>query len=237
MSRPPSFADLDAALASLDPAVRRKKPKRPVLAELTEARRVHAVAEPLCERFATLADFDLSAIDCLPALAERAECAELAFVRFRSKRARVSLSGVRNEAIALRFRLVAAARHALRADPTPLIPLEGFHRRRALPNLVSDLTLLAGLVDEHVEAFASAGGLPDAPAEVARKLCEALVRGPSSPAHRRARGDRNAAFALLVLALAEVRSGGRYLFRYEPKVLALFSDRLLHARRGRVKQD
>ena len=234
MPRPPPFADLDAALAALDPKLRRAKPSRPILAMLAEARRLHGVAAEHRPQLAPLASFDVAALDGLPELAARLERAELEFWQSQGTPAALPLTAARERAIALRFALVSAARFALSAQPALLVPFAGFHRRRSLPNLVSDLTQLAELYDGHAEAFSGAGGLPEWPSEEARGLADRLVEGPSNPAQAKARGDRNLAFALLMLGVGEVRAAGRFLFRYEPEILARFADRTLRTARRKA---
>ncbi|MGI5863592.1 MAG: hypothetical protein ACOX6T_16265 [Myxococcales bacterium] len=222
MPRPPSFADLDAALASIGPKERRRNPWRSVLEALAEARRLAAFLTPFRARFAALPDLDLAALDRLPELVDRVEQAELIWTDLKIKRGTFSLRRLRDEAVSLRYRLVAAAEFVDPEGPKPL--KDGFHERRTLPRLVADLRTLADLVDERPEDFSGAKSLPERPSVVARQIADALVLGGYDSALARAQADRNAAFALLDMAVQEVRSAGRYLFRHEPDLLARLSD-------------
>lgn len=229
MPRPPSFDDLDAALEALGEEARNDKPRRLFLKELSEARRLHRVARSRRERFAALADFDLAALDRLPEIIERAERASL---EESGTRRRPSRKQARDEAIAVRSRLVAAARRALPGDESLQWRLTGMYRRRTLSQIVNDLDRLAGLVEKNAEAFGIIPGLPERPALVARDLVSRLV-GARNPAHDEAEARRNALFALLALAVREVRCAGRYLFRHEPELLAGFTDRTRRTDRRR----
>ena len=237
MARPPPFSDLDAALAGLDPAVRRTRPARHFLTELAEARRIHQVAEPHRELYAALTGFDVAALDCLPVLIDRVEGAEVELRKARTGKRRNSQRRTRDEAISLRFRMVEAARFGLRDEPDLLLPLEGFHKRRRLPNLVGDLERLAAIGKKHPQVFAGLPGLPERPVETAQRLGDLLVRGPRDPVFNRVQGDRNAVTALLIMVLAEVRAGGRFLFRHDPKMLERFQDLALRTRRHRAKAE
>jgi hypothetical protein len=219
-----SFSDLDAALESLDAEACRTNPPRSVLTIIAESRRLAALVLPLRERFTVLGDFDLAIIDKLPELIDRAQAAEVTWEGERIVRGRLSLHRTREEARALRSKLALAASH--QAPDDPLVKLvRHLQERRSLPNLVADLRRLAEVVERHPEDFASAPSLPAEPAKVARALADALVAGDWSPSRSKARSDRNAAFALLAMAVEETRCAGRYLFRHEPETLASFADR------------
>ncbi|HCF56910.1 MAG TPA: hypothetical protein DFS52_02800 [Myxococcales bacterium] len=229
MPRPPSFADLDAALAALGPRVRRARPRRGIVALLSEARRLYTVVEPLRERYAILPDFDLAALDKLPELVARAQSAEVDWANRNLASAQVSMSGLRDEAIALRFRLVKAARVVFSGDEKKLRLLDGVPQRRDLPRLVGDLRRLAKLIDARAEDFARVPRLPASPADEARRIAQQLTAGRYDPALVAARERRDAAVALMELAVKEVRCAGRYLFRHEPRLLRSIVSK---ARRG-----
>ena len=222
MPRPPSFADLGAALAAVGPTARQRPPRRSIVKALTEARRLVASVLPSRSRFAALPEFDMGALDQLPELIRRVEQAEIRWADLRRQRKSVSHMQLRDEAVSLRYRLVAAAGFLEREGKKPL--KDGFHERRALPSLVADLRALADLVDERAAEFSAASDLPEHPAEAARQLAATLVRGRYDSTVSRARDDRNAALVLMELAVYEVRCGRRFLFRHEPELLKWQAD-------------
>jgi hypothetical protein len=234
MGRPPPFNDLDAALAALGPEARNAKPAVAPLRLLSRARRVYLIASKHRARLACLAEFDLAALDRLPELIERAEQAEFLWVGQQRERNAFDLRKVRDDAIALRFQLVSAARYALRSKPEALSRFDGFYRRRTLASLIADLRRLADFIEMYPE-LASAPGLPEKPIELVLQLEDKLIRGNSSDAYDKAEGDRNALIALLALALQEVVSAARYLFRYEPEDLDRLVDRELRDRRRKAR--
>lgn len=236
MPRPPAFSDLDAALAALGPDARCTKPSRPAVKLLSEARRLYAVVEPERSRFAALPELDIAALDQLPELTRRAQSAEVAWGIRRQERSRLAARRKRDEAIALRSRLVSAIRYVRRADESLQRRLVGLRKRRTLPGIVADLRWLASIVDEQPGAFATAPALPAEPAQAARVLVEELIRGGYSPEADKAQHERNAAFVLLGLAVSEVRAAGRFLFRHEPKLLARMCDEVTRGQRGRPKR-
>jgi hypothetical protein len=232
MDRPPSFADIDAALAALGPKARRTRPDKGSLRLISRARKVDALVSQHRKSLAALPGFDLAALDQLPELIERAQQAEIAWQDQRVQRRQRRLRKLRDEAIALRFRLVSAARYAFRKNPEALRPFDGFYRQRGIATVVGDLHRLADLAEEHPWAFADVPGLPEKPADAARELQEKLVQGRAGPPYGSAKANRNASMLLLKLALDEVISGAVYLFRYQPKML----DRLVDEADRRSKR-
>jgi hypothetical protein len=226
MPRLPPLSDLDAALAALPVEVRLKRPTRSTLNLVSEARRLIRVSRPVRAQLAALTDFNLEALDRLPAIVELAEQAESRLAASKQERSGVSLSQTREEGIALRFRLASATRLLFPFDSKIQKRLEGFHRRRALHAIVGDLLKLADYADCHPEDYAKAPGLPKQPGQEARRIAELLGSGLSEAELSKARQDRNAAAALLAMAVSEVRAGGRYLFRNDPELFERFADRV-----------
>jgi hypothetical protein len=224
MRRPPSFADIDAALVALGPEARRRRPGRTTLKELAEARRLLALAEPLRDRLVQLQGFEPAALERLPDLIERTFQAEITLTNERTKKGQRSLRRVREEAVSLRSRLATAAKRVCCDDVSLRGQLKGLHRQRTYAILVGDLKRLADLVDERPEMLSAVPGLPDNSARAARELAQKLIEGAPASGFRKALGDRNALTALLVAAVHEVRAGGRFLFRWDEEMLERFAD-------------
>jgi hypothetical protein len=236
MSRPPSLVDLDAALASVPLDLRRRNPVRPIAELVALARHMLLVVEPHRERFAPLPDFEVALVDRLPGLIERAEQADIAWILARREGADRGRRRLRDEAIALRFELVSAVRYLLRDDPVVQAGFDGFHRRRRLEQIAGDLRRLAEALEANPERFAHAPGLPPRPAEAARALAGKLDFGGGPWDGGQVLEQRNAAAALLTMALQELGSAGRYLFRHEPKLLAQLTDPVARRRRRATRR-
>jgi hypothetical protein len=188
------------------------------------------------DELAELKGFDISALDQLIGLVDRAEKAEIVWLDEQIKHRKPSMHETRDEAIRLRFRLAAAAHYVLPADSFELKDLQGFHRRRSLPSICYDLKVLAKIVDEHPGLFEAMPSLPERPGEKALELANLLYAGSYSDKLQKAMEARNQAFTLLALAVNEVRAGARFLFRHEPELLKRVTDGVTKKQRQRQKR-
>jgi hypothetical protein len=129
-----------------------------------------------------------------------------------------------HQAGALRDEMLAAARWALRRDPSALAELSGVRAGAQPHDTIHDLLLLARFWDART---ADLGRTRLAPADVARarKLAsdlETSLNGQALDEHGEATALRNRCFWAAEALAREIREGGRYAFHASPKIAARF---------------
>ncbi|MCS6898235.1 MAG: hypothetical protein RMJ98_00675 [Myxococcales bacterium] len=144
---------------------------------------------------------------------------------------RLSSSSGRKEMIQKAERLkkdiIAALRYFLHQDEAVQARVDNILPGTGLADLIDDLQKLATLLRENAAALARAD-LPKDAATRAEELAQTLghdevVRSlVTSEESRRLQDRRNRAFWYLREAMDEIRAAGRYVFRNDPRRLALF---------------
>jgi hypothetical protein len=210
----------------------------PVVETLQEARELEAAERKLGKEL-----YKKSSLTKVAgrSLHERRELLGTAEAEWTDVRARTLTSNVRDareEAEKLKRDAIAALRHFRRKDEGVQRRLDAIVPGTGVADLVDDLGKLAELMDEHAVALQKAE-LPRNAAKRARVLADVLGEGSADravdPDGAQAMALRNRAFWWLREAMDEIRSAGRYVYRNDPKLLALFRASGTRARARRRK--
>jgi hypothetical protein len=228
-----------AHLESIDPAF--DAPIDRNIAETQqEARELEAALAKLNKELYGKSKLDKAVGSSLEKRRKLLEATEGAWTEHRNTPLSKKLREVRAEAEDLKRDSIAALRHFCEHDGEVQERLDAIVLGTGLPDLVDDLKKLADLLEENGGALGKAD-LPRRPSERARMLAESLSRGSADrsvdPVGTAAMSLRNRAFWWLREAMDAIRSAGRYVFRKQPKLLAIFraSSTRARARAGTVR--
>jgi hypothetical protein len=210
-------------------------PTMPVETAVREARSLFDVVDLRRDEFTGLATFDVAFIDALPVLATKLSDAESAWLRQKLVATAASVRPVRDAAEGFRSDFLASARYMLRNDPPAIQLLDQIAEGSGLDDLTEDLEEIARLGEERQDVLAADKQLPKELPAYARSLAQKLSTVKESPAAQAALEQRNRVFWLLDQAVGEVRAAGRYLYRKEPKTLALMGSDYVNRRAQRSR--
>ncbi|WP_437801934.1 hypothetical protein [Sorangium sp. So ce693] len=228
-------------LLDLDPAYEAPI-DHPVSDTLQEARELEVALGKLGKEIYKKSRLSKEVGTSISARRELLAAAESAWTEVRTLPLSSDLRAQRKDAEALKRDAIAALRYFLAADEEVERRVDGIVLGTGVADLVSDLSQLAELLEQHRDALARAD-LPKRAPERARELAAALSSGAAEravdPQGNAAMALRNRAFWWLREAMDDIRAAGRYVYRDERKVLALFrtSSARARARRRAVKQD
>ncbi|WP_438043500.1 hypothetical protein [Sorangium sp. So ce128] len=228
-------------LLDLDPAYEAPI-DHPVSDTLQEARELEVALSKLGKEIYKKSRLSKEVGTSISARRDQLAAAESAWTEVRTLPLSSDLRAQRKDAEALKRDAIAALRYFLAADEDVERRVDGIVLGAGVADLVSDLSQLAELLEQHRDALARAD-LPKRAPERARELAAALSSGAAEravdPHGDAAMALRNRAFWWLREAMDEIRAAGRYVYRDERKVLALFrtSSARARARRRAVKQD
>lgn len=232
-------ATSDASLLALDPSYA-AAPDMPVA---VAQREIASLARLGQAQHIKLAKVGISAV-VLADLAHFAKRLSALETAWRKARTGVALTAaqrkLREEAEALDSKLLAGGRWACRKDQTAQTELSRIAEGSGLADTVQDLRDLVTFWDEHADVLGhtdiTAKDLTRA-AHLAGALEEAAANEASDADAARALELRNRCFWAADGLAKEVREGGRYAFRAEPKLAAKFVSRYRAAvdRRARRK--
>ncbi|WP_437872135.1 hypothetical protein [Sorangium sp. So ce363] len=228
-------------LLDLDPAYEAPI-DHPVSDTLQEARELEVALSKLGKEIYKKSRLSKEVGTSISARRDLLAAAESAWTEFRTLPLSSDLRAQRKDAEALKRDAIAALRYFLATDEDVERRVDGIVLGAGVADLVSDLNQLAELLEQHRDALARAD-LPKRAPERARELAAALSSGAAEravdPHGNAAMALRNRAFWWLREAMDEIRAAGRYVYRDERKVLALFrtSSARARARRRAVKQD
>jgi hypothetical protein len=214
----------------------------PVVDTLQEARELSAAERKLGKALYKKSKLTRAVGKSLPDRRALLEAAEAAWTDARTRGLTSDLREARKEAEGLKRDALAALRHFLEDDEAVQKRVDAIVPGTGVAGLVDDLQRLAGLMDEQGAALAKAELPKDAPTQ-ARALAEQLGTGTAEravdPERQEAQALRNRAFWWLREAMDEIRSAGRYVYRDDPKLLALFraSSTRARARQRRGAQE
>jgi len=217
----------DEALLALDPKFA-DPPDMPIAIAQREAASLARLARGRHQRLAKIG-ITTARVDDLGALAKRLGALENAW---RKARGAVKLTGAQKklaaEAEALDSKLVAGGRWGCRDDDGAQAELSRIAEGSGLADTIQDLRDLVAFWDEHADAL----GVTDITqkdltraAELADKLDEAAANEDADVGAARALELRNRCFWAADKLAKEIREGGRYAFRNEPKIAARFVSR------------
>ncbi|MDC0680960.1 hypothetical protein [Sorangium atrum] len=228
-------------LLDLDPAYEAPI-DHPVSDTLQEARELEVALSKLGKEIYKKSRLSKEVGTSISARRDLLAAAESAWTEVRTLPLSSDLRAQRKDAEALKRDAIAALRYFLAADEEVERRVDGIVLGTGVADLVSDLSQLAELLEQHRDALARAD-LPKRAPERARELAAALSSGAAEravdPQGNAAMALRNRAFWWLREAMDDIRAAGRYVYRDERKVLALFrtSSARARARRRAVKQD
>ncbi|WP_437909172.1 hypothetical protein WME95_15690 [Sorangium sp. So ce327] len=228
-------------LLDLDPAYEAPI-DHPVSTTLQEARELEVALSKLGKEIYKKSRLSKEVGTSISARRDLLAAAESAWTEVRTLPLSSELRAQRKDAEALKRDAIAALRYFLAADEEVERRVDGILLGTGVADLVSDLSQLAELLEQHRDALARAD-LPKRAPERARELAAALGSGTAEravdPGGDAAMALRNRAFWWLREAMDEIRAAGRYVYRDERKLLALFrtSSARARARRRAVKQD
>ncbi|WP_437717786.1 hypothetical protein WMF45_16060 [Sorangium sp. So ce448] len=228
-------------LLDLDPAYEAPI-DHPVSDTLQEARELEVALSKLGKEIYKKSRLSKDVGTSISARRDLLTAAESAWTEVRTLPLSSDLRAQRKDAEALKRDAIAALRYFLAADEEVERRIDGILLGTGVADLVSDLSQLAELLEQHRDALARAD-LPKRAPERARELAAALSSGAAEravdPGGNAGMALRNRAFWWLREAMDEIRAAGRYVYRDERKVLALFrtSSARARARRRAVKQD
>lgn len=225
----------EAWLAQVAPENGSVLPSMPVDTAVRETRKLFDVVDARRATFAGLATFDAAHIDALPVLATKLSDAESTWQRLKLAAMSETLAPVREEAESFRSDFLAAARFLFRKEPATLELIDQIAEGSGLDDLTSDLDEIARLGEERADVFANQKDLPTELPAYSRSLVKKLSTVKESPEAQAAIEQRNRIYSLLDETVAEVRAAGRYLYRKDPKALALLASEYVNrkARRSR----
>ena len=138
----------------------------------------------------------------------------------------------------LRAEILAACDWNLRADEAALRVLARIREGEGVADLVADLEALALLCEQNSAAFAADQTFAlaervEQAKSLALDISQGLARFQTEISQSELLDLRNRAWTHLQAIVAELRQGGRYLFRNEPKLLSHFFS-AFEQRRGRA---
>lgn len=212
--------DLDAIIRGLPPETAEQQPGIPVSTAKLEAQRLWKAAIKQRPLFAKLPDFDVSDLDTIPQRVAALESAQEAWLEARLEKHANSQAGTRSDAEKLRSALSAAARYLFRKNAKMQAVLDDIAHGDGLADLVDDLKRLADIAIKNRKLFDAAPKLPKGAAALALKLAASLEAGVDGSDADASLARRNQVYAVLELAVNEVREGARFLFHDEPRTLA-----------------
>lgn len=228
-------------LLDLDPAYEAPI-DHPVADTLQEAREIAVALSKLGKEIYKKSRLSKEVGASISARRDLLAAAESAWTEVRTLPLSSDLRAQRKDAEALKRDAIAALRYFLAADEDVERRVDGIVLGAGVADLVSDLNQLAELLEKH-HAKLTRADLPKRAPERARELAEALGSGSAErtvdPEGNAAMALRNRAFWWLREAMDEIRAAGRYVYRDERKVLALFraSGARARARQRTVKRD
>ena len=230
--------DFESRMASLDPASRNVLPDMPIGTAIREARGLFDfVTNGRYEKYSALPRFDMELVDGLPVLVGKLDEAEAQWQTLKIRTQQATLRPVREEGESFRSDMLAAARFLLREDEEAMALVDRIAEGSGIDDLTLDLNNLARVAEQHADLFATAEDLPkDLPA-YARSLSTKLSALQESPESRAAIEHRNQVFFLLDFAVDEIRAAGRYLYRKDPKTLALLASAYVKKKNRRRRQE
>lgn len=227
-------------LLELDPAYEAPI-DHPVATTLQEARELEAALSKLGKELYKKSRLSKDVAASLPARRALLDAAESAWTAVRTLPLSSDLRAQRKDAEALKRDAIAALRYFLAGDEDVERRVDAIVLGTGVADLVSDLNQLGELLEQHRAQLARAD-LPKNAPKRARELAEALGSGLAERAVDPEGGAvmalRNRAFWWLREAMDEIRDAGRYVYRDERKVLALFraSGARARARQRTVKR-
>ncbi|WP_437593044.1 hypothetical protein [Sorangium sp. So ce1000] len=228
-------------LLDLDPAYEAPI-DHPVADTLQEARELEVAVRKLGKELYKKSRLSKDVAASLPDRRALLEAAESAWTASRTLPLSSDLRAQRKDAEALKRDAIAALRYFLAGNEDVERRVDGIVLGTGISDLVSDLNQLAELLEQHGAELARAD-LPKNAPKRARELAEALGSGSAEravdPEGNAVMALRNRAFWWLREAVDEIRAAGRYVYRDERKVLAIFraSGARARARQRAVKQD
>lgn len=212
---------VEAAIAAAPDANGARDPGMPVRVLVAEAQRAAELAKPARAKLAKLASFDIAAVDDLVTLATGLVKVDLEWTAARAT-GRAGLGPkVLADAEGHKRDLFQAARFLLRKDAVVQERLDRIADGTGAADTAADLDALADLVREFPEVFASDDDFPKDAAEHANDLATKIRTGTDPSAAVAAQQRRNKLYWAVSDANAEVRTALRYLWRKDPKKLAL----------------
>ncbi|HEU4410458.1 MAG TPA: hypothetical protein VFS43_34705 [Polyangiaceae bacterium] len=164
------------------------------------------------------------------------EEAEQARLAAREAQAPREVSRLRKESEGLVRDVTAAVRYFLEHDERAQRRVEAIREGASDADRIDDLKRCADLLERHAEALKKAD-LPRGAPAICRGLASELEgaateRSADAGDAARAQALRNRAYWHLREMMDEIRAAGRYVFRHEPKRLALFRSSSSNARRA-----
>jgi hypothetical protein len=163
------------------------------------------------------------------------EEAERSWREAREAQASRAVSRLRKEAEGLVRDVAAAVGYFLEHDERAQRRVDAIREGASDTDRVDDLKRCADLLERHAEALKKAD-LPKRAPELCRRLAEELAHASAERAAEREDASqsqelRNRAYWHMRELMDEIRAAGRYVFRHEPKRLALFRASSTNARR------
>ena len=216
------------ALAQLDESFARP-PDASVAVVAQEARELVATIKKYGKQLHAKTDLDAKQSGALGARLAVLEGADVGWAAVRDAATPADTKKGRSEAEKLKRDMVAALRYFARDEAGVQGRVDAIQEGKGIADLIDDLQKLADLVEENAALLRKAE-LPKRAPQVARTLARAIgERAAERPVERVAVRDgadplatRNRAYWHLREGMDAVREAGRYLFREEPKKLALF---------------
>jgi hypothetical protein len=213
-----------AALAALDASYARS-PDQAVAQTLEEARDLLRTVKRFGKELVRGSRLDKKLIGALGERRALVEALDDGWRDEQGARAEKPARKARKAAEELRRDMVAALRYFLEANAAVQAEVDRIQEGTGLVDLLDDLGKLAGLVERHARALERADLPADAPARArgyVEQLSEARSAERLDAALSDALGLRNRAYWWLREAIDEIRAAGRYVYRHDPKKLALF---------------
>lgn len=214
--------DLEAWLQRLPRDVREKAPVMPVHVALYEAKVLFDITSKRRDDFAVLPDFDLEAFDGMPVLIEALDQKERAWVLMRKS---APLTQAREAAETFRGYFTDSARFLLRREEKALADIDDICEGSGNEDLAADMTSIA-LVAGKPEWAAKLALDKELPRDIsahARGLGKQMIEARDTTEAIEAQQQRNQFFWLLDEAVGELRAGSQFLYRDDPKTLAMIA--------------
>jgi hypothetical protein len=203
--------DFNAEAAKLPPDTSDRQAGN-VWALIMESERAFTGANPEREALLTVNDFDVSALDNLPAMGQALKLADDKVGTASDVKAKSTMKPVREKSDALISKVVGRARYYCRNDQDAQRHLDRIGDTGAVDDRYGDLHRLATFIQAHPQLLADNPDLPADAAEQAIAMATQLATQDNSSAMKAAVAHRNLAYWMLSKALSDVRAAVRYRF-------------------------